>query len=52
MRRREAEYKREKKGALREPRKDSRFIAREKLKEGKKSSKGYHGKTRRLTAMI
>jgi len=47
-----AEYKREKKGALRELRKDSRFIAREKLKEDKKSSKEYHEKMRRLTAMI
>ncbi|PWW76279.1 Nop14-like protein [Tuber magnatum] len=47
-----AEYKREKKGALRELRKDSRFIAREKLKEDKKTSKEYHEKMRRLTAMI
>ncbi|CUS12600.1 unnamed protein product [Tuber aestivum] len=47
-----AEHKREKKGALRELRKDSRFIAREKLKEDKKTSKEYHEKMRRLTAMI
>lgn len=37
---------------MRELRKDSRFIAREKLKEDKKSSKEYHEKMRRLTAMI
>ncbi|RPA94818.1 Nop14-like protein [Choiromyces venosus 120613-1] len=47
-----AEHKREKKGALRELRKDSRFIAREKLKEDKKTSKEYHEKMRKLTAMI
>ena len=47
-----AEYKREKKGVLRELRKDSRFIAREKLKGDKKSSKEYHEKMRRLTALI
>lgn len=47
-----AEYKRERKGAIRELRKDSRFVAREKLKEDKKASAEYHEKMRRLTAMI
>ncbi|KAF8245940.1 Nop14-like protein [Wilcoxina mikolae CBS 423.85] len=47
-----AEHKREKKGAVREIRKDSRFIARVKLAEDKKTSKEYHAKMARLTAMI
>lgn len=47
-----AEHKRERKGALRELRKDSSFVAREKLKEDKKTSKEYHAKMARLTAMI
>lgn len=47
-----AEYKREKKGAVREIRKDSRFISRVKLAEDKKTSKEYHAKMARLTAMI
>jgi nucleolar protein 14 len=47
-----AEYRRERKGAIRELRKDSKFVAREKLKEDKKSSAEYHEKMRRLTAMV
>ncbi|KAH8152967.1 uncharacterized protein LAJ45_03194 [Morchella importuna] len=47
-----AEHKRERKGALRELRKDSSFVAREKLKEDKKKSKEYHAKMAKLTAMI
>lgn len=47
-----AEHKREMKGAVREIRKDSRFIARVKLTEDKKTSKEYHAKMARLTAMI
>lgn len=47
-----AEHKKERKGALRELRKDGAFIAREKLKEEKVASKEYHAKMARLTAMI
>ena len=47
-----AEHKKERKGALRELRKDAAFIAREKLKEEKAASKEYHAKMARLTAMI
>jgi len=47
-----AEHKKERKGALRELRKDAAFIAREKLKEEKATSKEYHAKMARLTAMI
>jgi nucleolar protein 14 len=47
-----AEHKREKKGAVREIRKDSRFISRVKLAEDKETSKAYHAKMARLTAMI
>jgi len=47
-----AQHKREKKGAVREIRKDARFISRVKLQEDKKSSKEYHAKMARLTAMI
>lgn len=47
-----AELKKERKGALRELRKDSQFIAREKLREEKVASKEYHAKMKRLTAMI
>ncbi|KAF8477301.1 nucleolar protein 14 [Kalaharituber pfeilii] len=47
-----AEHKRERKGALRELRKDASFVAREKLKEEKAASKEYHAKMARLTAMI
>lgn len=47
-----AEYKKERKGALRELRKDAAFIAREKIREETLASKEYHAKMRRLTAMI
>ncbi|KAI5847010.1 nucleolar protein 14 [Tricharina praecox] len=47
-----AQHKREKKGAVREIRKDARFISRAKLQEDKKTSKEYHAKMARLTAMI
>ncbi|KAF8456365.1 nucleolar protein 14 [Terfezia claveryi] len=47
-----AEHKKERKGALRELRKDAAFISREKLKEEKAASKEYHAKIARLTAMI
>lgn len=47
-----AEHKRERKGAIRELRKDNSFVAREKLKEDKKTSKEYHAKMAKLTAMI
>ena len=47
-----AEHKRERKGALRELRKDSSFVAREKLREEKVASKEYHAKMAKLTAMI
>jgi nucleolar protein 14 len=46
------EYKREKKGALRELRKDANFIAREKLKEKKDKDRKYEEKYRRLVAEI
>lgn len=46
------EYKREKKGALRELRKDANFIARETLKEKKEKDKAYETKYRRLVAEI
>jgi len=46
------EYKREKKGALRELRKDSNFLAREKLKEKREKDKAYEEKYRRLVAEI
>jgi len=47
-----AEYKREKKGALRELKKDSGFLAREKLKGKKAADKAYEAKQRRLIAEI
>ncbi|KAF2436369.1 Nop14-like protein [Tothia fuscella] len=46
------EYKREKKGALRELRKDSNFLAREKLREKKERDRVYEEKQRRLIAEI
>ena len=48
----QAEYKREKKGALRELRKDANFIAREKLREKKEKDKAYEAKYKRLVAEI
>jgi nucleolar protein 14 len=46
------EYKREKKGAVRELRKDASFLAREKLREKKEKDKAYEEKYRRLVASI
>lgn len=47
-----AEYKREKKGAVRELRKDANFMAREKLKEKRATDEAYEKKQRRLLAEI
>ncbi|KAK6332832.1 nucleolar complex protein 14 [Orbilia brochopaga] len=47
-----AEHKKERKGAMRELRKDSQFIAREKLKERKVADKEYHDKMKRIVSMI
>ena len=47
-----AEYKRERKGAMRELRKDSNFIARESLKEKKERDREYERKYKRLVAEI
>ncbi|KAF2636111.1 nucleolar protein 14 [Massarina eburnea CBS 473.64] len=46
------EYKREKKGAMRELRKDANFIAREKLREKKEKDRKYEAKERRIIAEI
>ncbi|KAF2187769.1 Nop14-like protein [Zopfia rhizophila CBS 207.26] len=46
------EYKREKKGALRELRKDANFIARERLREKREKDRAYEEKYRRLVASI
>ncbi|KAF2270599.1 Nop14-like protein [Lojkania enalia] len=46
------EYKRERKGALRELRKDASFIAREKLREKKEKDRAYEEKYRKLVAEI
>jgi len=46
------EFKREKKGAMRELRKDASFIAREKLREKKERDAEYESKYRRLVAEI
>ena len=47
-----AEYKREKKGAMRELRKDASFISREKLREKKERDAEYEKKYKRLIAEI
>jgi nucleolar protein 14 len=47
-----AEYKRERKGALRELRKDSNFVAREGLKEKKERDRAYEEKYKRLVAEV
>lgn len=47
-----AEYRREKKGAMRELRKDASFIAREKLREKKEKDAAYEAKYKRLVAEI
>jgi nucleolar protein 14 len=46
------DYKREKKGAMRELRKDGNFLAREKLKEKKERDEAYEKKYKRLVAEI
>ena len=46
------EHKREKKGALRELRKDAKFMAREQLKEKKERDQAYERKMRRVEAEI
>ncbi|KAF2155925.1 Nop14-like protein [Myriangium duriaei CBS 260.36] len=46
------EYKRERKGAMRELRKDANFIAREQLREKKEADQAYEKKFRRLVAEI
>jgi nucleolar protein 14 len=46
------EYKREKKGAMRELRKDASFVAREKLREKKERDAEYEKKYKRLVAEI
>ena len=47
-----AEHKRERKGALRELRKDANFIARESLREKKEKDSAYEKKYKRLVAEI
>jgi len=47
-----AEYKRERKGAMRELRKDANFVAREKLREKKEKDAEYERKYRRLVAEV
>ncbi|EKG22003.1 Nop14-like protein [Macrophomina phaseolina MS6] len=47
-----AEYRREKKGAMRELRKDASFVAREKLREKKEKDAAYEAKYKRLVAEI
>ncbi|KAF2723279.1 Nop14-like protein [Polychaeton citri CBS 116435] len=46
------EYKRERKGALRELRKDANFVAREQLKEKREKDAEYERKYRRLVAEV
>ena len=47
-----AEHKRERKGAMRELRKDANFIARESLREKKEKDAAYEKKYKRLVAEI
>ena len=47
-----AEYKRERKGAMRELRKDANFIAREQLREKKEKDAEYEKKYKRLVAEV
>ncbi|KAI9371925.1 nucleolar protein 14 [Aspergillus egyptiacus] len=47
-----AEYKRERKGAMRELRKDANFIAREKLREKREKDAEYERKYKRLVAEV
>jgi nucleolar protein 14 len=46
------EYKKERKGAMRELRKDSNFLARERLREKKQRDQAYEDKFRRLVSEI
>jgi nucleolar protein 14 len=46
------EFKKEKKGAMRELRKDANFLAREKLRETKEKDRAYDDKYKRLVAEI
>jgi nucleolar protein 14 len=46
------EYKRERKGALRELRKDANFLSREKLREKKERDRAYEEKYKKLVASI
>jgi nucleolar protein 14 len=46
------EYKRERKGAMRELRKDANFVAREKLREKKEKDAAYEAKYKKLVAEI
>ena len=46
------EYKRERKGAVRELRKDANFIAREQLREKREKDAAYEKKQKRLIAEI
>ena len=48
----QAEHKRERKGAMRELRKDANFIARESLREKKERDAAYEKKYKRLVAEI
>ncbi|KAF2808542.1 Nop14-like protein, partial [Mytilinidion resinicola] len=48
----QAEYKKERKGAMRELRKDANFIAREQLREKKERDRAYETKYKRLVAEI
>jgi len=47
-----AEHKKERKGALRELRKDASFVAREKLKERREADSEYHSKMARIVGQI
>ena len=47
-----AEHKKERKGAMRELRKDANFIAREQLREKKEKDEAYDKKFKRLVAEI
>jgi nucleolar protein 14 len=47
-----AEYRKERKGAMRELRKDANFIARTKLREKKEADRAYEEKMRRLVGTI
>ena len=52
MQKLQKEHKRERKGALRELRKDARFMARESLKQKKEKDRAYEDKYKKLVASI